>query len=226
MVLLPALDSAVSPCLQSCPAFLQGHSSISSLTSPQDVSHSQQQSLSWDCSPVPTQPLCILEDLCPCLGYIGLQYRLFVWFSLHSDLHRSAASSSNSLKCLPFVSNYSSDAGVSPLLQFLHPMGSGPVLLTLFLFFPFLPSFYQVLRGSVYSFPMVRDSCQLSADCSTRSAPEDVFLMHPWREIYSTSTYSSAILSPLGTFFKCECLVLTYLPSTEFYQILISSSKK
>lgn len=41
MVLLPALDSAVSPCLQSCPAFLQGHSSISSLTSPQDVSHSQ-----------------------------------------------------------------------------------------------------------------------------------------------------------------------------------------
>ena len=58
------------------------------------------------------------------------------------------------------------------------------------------------------------------------SVSEGVFLMHPWREIYSTSTYSSAILSPLGTFFKCECLVLTYLPSTEFYQILISSSKK
>ena len=42
-------------------------------------------------------------------------------------------------------------------------MGSGPFLLTLFLFFPFLPSSYQVLCQSMYSLLVVRDSSQLSA---------------------------------------------------------------
>ena len=133
----PVCDSVESPCLRVCLAFLHKHFPLLLPPSgPLGPSLQSTAELAWDCSPVSTQPLCVLEDLCPFLGYIGLLHRLFVWFLLHSDLHRSAASSPNSLKCLPFVPNYSSDAGISPLLQFLHPMGSGPVLLTLFLFFP------------------------------------------------------------------------------------------
>ena len=51
----PGPDSAVAPCLHGCPAFLQRHSpgcsppSLSLRPSPR----SQQQSLLWDCSPIP-----------------------------------------------------------------------------------------------------------------------------------------------------------------------------
>ena len=48
------------------------------------------------------------------------------------------------------------------LFQLPHLPLAGPVLLTL-LFFPLVPSSYQVLRGSRYSFPLVRYSCLLSA---------------------------------------------------------------
>ena len=61
-----------------------------------------------------------------------------MWFSLHSDCHKPAAALSNSLKCFPDLT----------LLQFPHSPGAGPVLLTLLLFFPFLPSSYWFLHGS------------------------------------------------------------------------------
>ena len=54
------------------------------------------------------------------------------------------------------------DVGIGPLLQFPHPPRAGPVLLTL-LFFPLLPPSHQVLHGSIFSFPLVRYSCPLSA---------------------------------------------------------------
>ena len=38
------------------------------------------------------------RDLCSHLGYIGLQLGLFVWFSFHSDCHRSAAALCHSLR--------------------------------------------------------------------------------------------------------------------------------
>ena len=53
-------------------------------------------------------------------------------------------------------------SGTGPQLQVPHLLRAGPVLLTL-LFFPLVPSSYQVLRGSIYSFPLVRYSCPLSA---------------------------------------------------------------
>ena len=64
------------------------------------------------------------------------------------------------LKC------FSSDSvapmgGIGPLLRFPHLLSSGPILLTL-LFFPIVPSSYQVLHGSVSS-GQVRYSCLLSA---------------------------------------------------------------
>ena len=52
--------------------------------------------------------------------------------------------------------------GIGPQLQFPHLPRTGPVLLKL-LFFPLVPSSYWVLHGSIYSFPLVRSSCLLSA---------------------------------------------------------------
>ena len=66
------------------------------------------------------------------------------------------------------LKHFSSDSGncphvwIKPLLQFPHLPQAGPVLLIL-LFFPLVPSFYLVLHGSIYSFPLVKYSCLLPA---------------------------------------------------------------
>ena len=67
-----------------------------------------------------------------------------------------------SLQCFSSDLDNCPAVGIGPLLQFPHPPRAGPVLLT-FLFFPQVPSSYQVLHGSIYSFPLVRYSCPLSA---------------------------------------------------------------
>ena len=67
-----------------------------------------------------------------------------------------------SLKCLFSDSDNCPDVGIELLLQFPHPPRAGPVLLTL-LFSALVPSSYRVLHGSIYSFPLVRYSCPLSA---------------------------------------------------------------
>ena len=59
--------------------------------------------------------------------------------------------------------------GIGPLLQFSYPMRGDPVLLTLLLF-PQVPSSYRVLRGSIYSFPLIGYSSLLSA-CALRALP-------------------------------------------------------
>ena len=66
------------------------------------------------------------------------------------------------LQCFSSDSDSCSAVGTGLLLQFPHPLRAGPVLLTL-LFFPLVPSSYRVLHGSIYSFPLVRYSCPLSA---------------------------------------------------------------
>ena len=67
-----------------------------------------------------------------------------------------------SVKCFSSDSDNCPSVGIGPLLQFPHSPRAGPVLLTL-LFFPLVPLSYQVLRGSIYSFPLVRYSFLLSA---------------------------------------------------------------
>ena len=67
-----------------------------------------------------------------------------------------------SLKCFSSDSDNCPDVGIGPLFLFPHPPRAGPVLLTL-LFSPLVPSSYQVLHGSIYSFQLVRYSCPLSA---------------------------------------------------------------
>ena len=83
-----------------------------------------------------------------------------VWFSFHLGCHRSAVSLS-ALNVSPLTQNWP-DVGLRPLLQFPHQPRAGPVLLTL-LFFPLVALSYQVLCGSIYSFPLVRYCCLLSA---------------------------------------------------------------
>ena len=58
--------------------------------------------------PSSSQPLCLLGDLHPCLGYVWLQQGLSVWFSFHLGCCQSAASL--------LASN------VSPLTQIIAPM--------------------------------------------------------------------------------------------------------
>ena len=154
MVPLPMCDSAESPCFHGCPAFLHRYfppqspplpplnpfSAVNSSSHPGIVPQSLKSS---------SQLLCLPGDLCPCLGYVWL------WQGL-SDSH------SISLKCSSSDSDNCPSEGIRPLLQFLYPPRAGPVLLKL-LFFSLVPSSYRILRGSTYSFLVVRYSCPLSA---------------------------------------------------------------
>ena len=60
--------------------------------------------------------------------------------------------------------------------------------------FPVVPSSYQVLCGSIYSFPLVRYSCLLSAGVLHVLLCLKVYSWCIHGEMYSMSTYSSAIL--------------------------------
>ena len=102
-----------------------------------------------------------------------------------------------SLKCFSSDSDSCPTVGIGALLQFPYLPRAGPVLLTL-VFPPLVPSSYRVLRGSIYSFLLVRYSYPLSGHESACVLHAllclKVFLMYLWKEMYSTSTYSSAIL--------------------------------
>ena len=98
-----------------------------------------------------------------------------------------------SLKCFSSDPDSCPSGGIGPLLQSPHPPRAGPVLLT-HVFPPssfILPSFAWVY----IFFPAGQVLLSALGWCSAcTSASEAVFLMYPWRETYSTSTYSSAIL--------------------------------
>ena len=143
---------------------------ISSLISPQSVSSpshplnpsllSQQQLSPWGCSTVPKLQL---PAAAPSRGPVFLSgvcvaAARTVWFSFHLGCHRSAVSLS-ALNVSPLTQTIALMWGLDPCFSSRR---AGPVLLTL-LFFPLVPSFYWVLRGSIYYFPLVRYSCPLSA---------------------------------------------------------------
>ena len=102
-----------------------------------------------------------------------------------------------SLKCFSSDSDDCPEVGIGPLFQFPHLLRAGPVLLTL-LFFPLVPLSYRVLPGSIYSFPLVRYSCLLSAGVLHALLWLKVYswCVHG-REMYSMST-SSILFSWLG----------------------------
>ena len=103
-----------------------------------------------------------------------------------------------SLKCFSSDSDSCPDVGIRPLLLFSHLLRAGPVLLTP-LFFP--SSFVLLSFAWFYTFfssaQVLLSTLSWCSACT--SVSEGVFLMYPWREMYSTSTYSSAILFSLDT---------------------------
>ena len=101
-----------------------------------------------------------------------------------------------SLKCVSFDSDICPFLGIRPLLQFPHPLRADPVLLTL-LFFS--PSSITLLSFAWFYIFFSAGEVLLSALswCSAcSSVSEGIFLMYPWREMYSTFTYSSPSFSP------------------------------
>ena len=163
----PAMcDSAVSPCFHACLAFLHGHFPPQSPPShPFDLSLcSQQQPSPWDCSTIPKLQLpatshCAFQQTCISVQGMygrGKDYLILIPFRLPQ-----ISCFTLSLKCSSSELDNCPSVGIGPLLRFPHWWRAGPVLLTL-LFFPLVPSCYQVLPGSVYSFPLVRYSCLLS----------------------------------------------------------------
>ena len=156
-------DSAVLPGFHGCLAFLYNHFPPQSPPScPLNQSlHSQQQPLHWDCSTIPTLQFPATEPSRGTASLSGVCMAAVrtVWLSFYLCCHRSVTLS---LKCFSSDSHNYLDVGIRPLLQFPHLLRVGPILLIL-LFFPLVPSSYWVLCGSIYSFPLVRSSCPLSA---------------------------------------------------------------
>ena len=151
-------------CFHGCLAFLHPHFPPRSPPShPLDLSlRSQQQPSRWDCSIIPKLQLpaaapsrgpAPLPGVCTAVArtVIFIPFRLpqISCFTL-------------SLKSFSSDSDNCPAVGMGPLLQFPHTPSAGPVILTL-LFLPLVPSSCQVLPRSIYSFPLIRSSCALSA---------------------------------------------------------------
>ena len=122
-----------------------------------------------------------------------------------------------SLKCFSSDSDNFPDVGIRPLLQFPHWLRASPIPLT-FLFFPLvfiLPSFvwFYILFSAGQGLLSALSWCS-----ACTSVSEGVFLMHPWREMYSTSTCFSAILfSGLNLFICYYYVKLEYSCFTPSY---------
>ena len=207
MVMAPprTRDSAILPCFHGSLASLHRHFPPQSPPShPLDPSlHSQQQRSSWDCSTIPKRQL---PATAPSTGPVSLPRVCMavartLCISLHLGHHRSAVS-------LSALNDFSSDldncpdVGIGPLLQFPAPSptegGSSPTNTPVFppssFILPSFPWFYTFFSAS----QVLLSTLSCCSACS--SVSKGVFLMHPWREMYSTSTYSSTILFSVITF--------------------------
>ena len=175
----PSHDSAVSPCFRGCLAFLHWHfpprSPPSHALNPS--LHSQQQPLPWDCSiilklqlpaAVPYRGPAFLSRVCMA---VARSVRLFPYrlpqircFTL-------------SLKCFSSDSDNCSDVGIGPLLQFPHPLRTGPVLHSCF---PSPSSFVLLSFAWLYIFfstgQVLLSTLSWCSACT--SVSEGVFLMY------------------------------------------------
>ena len=122
----------------------------------------------WDCSTIPKLQLpATAPSRGPgslsgvCLGYVCLGYSKNCLILIPFRLPQISCFTL-SLKCFSSDSDNFPDMGIGPLLQFPYPPRAAPVLLTL-PFFPLVSSSCWVVRGSIYSFLLVRYSCLLSA---------------------------------------------------------------
>ena len=190
---------AVSPCFHGCLAFLYRYFPSESLPlHPLNTSlHSQLQPCSGFAPQSLNSSCCAYQGTCILVqGMLGCSKDCLILIPFR----------------LPQISCFTLVLNVSPLNQTVVPMWgldpcfsspsppkAGPVLLTL-LFFTVASLSYHVLCGSVYSFPLVRYSCQLSAGVLHALL---CLKVHSWcicGERCTPSTYSSAILFSLSWF--------------------------
>ena len=166
---------------------------ISSLTSPQSVSPEPTAALALGPLHTPQTPapgFCTFQGtLIPVWGMYGCGKDCLILIPLRLPQIRCFTLS---LKCFFSDSDNCPNMGIGPPLQFSHPPRVGPVLLAL-LFPPLAPSSYWVLLASIYSFPLVRYSCPLSAGVVHALLSLKMY-SDWWRKMYSTSSYSSTIL--------------------------------
>ena len=163
--------------------------------------HSQQQPSPWNCSAIPKLQLpATAPSRRPVfLSGICMAVARTVWFSFHLGYHRSAVSLLvlNWLRQSPHWWDWT-PASVSPSQGRSSP-GNSSV-------FPLVPPPYRILHSSIYSFPLVRSFCPLSAGVLPALLCLKVYswCIHGER-CTPLSTYSSAILfSSKFSYFKLE----------------------
>ena len=105
-----------------------------------------------------------------------------------------------SLKWFSSASDNCPDVGIGPMLQFPHPPRAGPGLLDQNT--PVFPPSSFILLSFVWFYIFFSSGqvflSALSWCSACTSVSQGVFLMYPWREMYSTSTYFSANLCYLS----------------------------
>ena len=119
-----------------------------------------------------------------------------------------------SLKCFSSDSDNCPNVGIRPLLQFSHSLRAGPVLLTL-LFYPLFlhPTEFYLVLYILFHWSGTPFHSQLVFHmhfCIWRCIPH--VSVEPWREMYSTSTYSSAILFSQYLSFLTRMFWVQYFP--------------
>ena len=203
MVMAPPLpcDSAVLPCFHGCLAFLHRHFPPQCPPShPLDPSFcSQQQPSPWDYSPIPELqlPAAAPSREPASLSWVCMAVARTVWFSFHLCCFTL------SLKCfllwlrqLPGCGNRTS-ALVPPPAEGRSSPTNTPA---------FPPSSYFILPRFAWFYILFSTGQVLMSALNWYSAwtsvSEGVFLMYPWREMYSMSTCSSAILFSFATPFN------------------------
>ena len=171
-----------------------------------------------------SQELHFLRDLCPCPGYVGLWQGLSVWFSFHSNCHRSAASLSNSLKCFSSVPNNCPGLGTDPYFSSLIPLSPQVQILSCSPSSSFFPSSLystEFLHQSIYSFPVLRYSCPPSTD---------VLQDLPCLKVYSwyilAERCTPCLPTPLPSCSQLSKLIFNVMPSFSVtaYKLIHSSS--
>ena len=164
MFLPTTCDSAASPCFHGCLAFLHRHFPPWSPPSHAlDLSlRGQQQPLPRDCSTIPKlQLLANAPSRGPVsLSRVCMAVARTVWFSFHLGCYRSAVSLL-ALNVSPLTQTIAPMWGLDPC--FSSPTCWGQVSTTNTPASPASSSSYWVLHGSIYSFPLVRHFCPLSA---------------------------------------------------------------
>ena len=155
---------------------------------------SQQQPSAWGCSTIPKHqlPAAAPSSWFESLSGECMAVARTVWFSFHLGCHRSAVSLS-ALNGSPLTQTIAPTWGSDSCFSSPTAEGRSSPTNT-----PVFPPSSSILLGFAWVYIFFSTGRVLLSALSWYSActsvSEGVFLMYPWGEMYTTSTYSSAIL--------------------------------